>query len=249
MVLSLSLYEADDQLHSTIYYKKRRDEPMRFRHIVLLACIAALLSFASCAVAQEAGHVNPKATVDPTPAVEYVPTPEDIVISADIPVSVDDVTPLPSAPGDFTADKIHLPDASINRISVQTAVRITLHTYEQVFSGEKALVGQVEPESAYITLKNYPTDGAKTHLYAFIKAKDEAVYSTSGDYYYFPATLDETELSFTLNHPSDFFSSNDVIIAEAKTVSSSSGSSGCNAGFAGLLLLAAAPLACLRGRK
>ena len=229
---------------------------MRFRHIVLLACIAALLSFASCAVAQvadEGGHVNPKAYVNPTPAVTYEPTPADIVISADTPVSVEDVTPLPSAPGDFTADKIHLPDASINRISVQTAVRITLHIEELVFSGEKALVGQVEPVSADVTLKNYPTDGAKTHLYAFIKAKDEAEYNTSGDYYYFPATLDGTELSFTLENPGDFFSSNDssndVIIAEAKTVSSSSGSSGCNAGFAGLLLLAAAPLVCLRGRK
>jgi len=228
---------------------------MRLRHIVFLACIAALLSFASCAVADDAGHVNPKATVDPTPAVTYEPTPADIVISAGIPVSVDAVTPLPSAPGDFTADKIHLPDASINRISVQTAVRITLHTEELVFSGEKALVGQVEPVSADVTLKNYPTDGAKTHLYAFIKAKDEAEYSTSGDYYYFPATLDENkaELSFTLDNPGDFFSSNDssndVIIAEAKTVSSSGGSSGCNAGFAGLLLLAAAPLVCLRGRK
>jgi len=227
---------------------------MRIRNFVLLACVAALLSVTSCALAQDAGHgghVNPGAYVNPTPAVTYTPTPADIVISADIPVSVEDVTPLSSAPSDFTADKIHLPNATINRISVQAAVRITLNVNQPELVGVTGSenLAQVEPESADVTLKNYPTNGAKTNLYAFIKAKDEAEYYTSGDYHYFPATLNGTDLSFTLNHPGDFFSSNDVIIAEAKTVSSSGGSGGCNAGFAGLLLLAAVPLVYLRGRK
>lgn len=244
---------------------------MRLRHIVFLACVAALLSFSSCAVAEDAGHgghTNPHAYVNRTPAVTYNPTSADILIS-DISVSVDTVVPLDSAPDDFTAANILLPSDTINRISVQTALRITLNIGDEPdLNGVTVSDDSTqEPDSADITLKGYPTDGAKTNLYAFIKPKnvtDEVVgqVDASDDitldpemYYYFPATLSGTNLSFTLHNPDAFFpasgvlASNDVIIAEAKTVPSGGGSSGCNAGFAGLLLLAAVPLVYLRGRK
>jgi len=242
---------------------------MRLRHIVFLACIAALLSLASCAVADDAGHgghVNPNAYVNRTPAVTYEPTPQDIVVTLPdgTPIVVQDVESFSPAPDDFAAENILLPSATINRISVQTALTVTIT--EPGLADVAPVVGNgAEPVSADITLKNYPTDGAKTNLYAFIRPQNEMPETVgqaedeSGDitldpekYYYFPATLDGTELSFTLDNPDAFFQSgvsNDVIIAEAKTVPSSSGSSGCNAGFAGLLLLAAVPLICLRGRK
>lgn len=225
------------------------------KKFALLLCIAVLLSFAGFAFAQDepgghGGHVNPHARVYLEAAIDYNPSSSDVLISPDY-VPLVGVVPVGDAPADFTADIINLPNDTINRVYVQTTLKIIIgeDNDENNISEDEI----IPPARVDVTLKNYPTTGAKSNLYAFIKAKSTTQKYKTNEYHAFAATLTSpdlalSDLTFSIDTPADFFTSNDVIIAEART-SSGGGSSGCNAGFAGLLLLAAVPLIYFRKKK
>ncbi|MCE5202450.1 MAG: SYNERG-CTERM sorting domain-containing protein [Synergistaceae bacterium] len=216
------------------------------KKFALLLCIAVLLSFAGFAFAQDepgghGGHVDPHARVYLEAAIDYNPSSSDVVVPSGQATLVG-VAPVGNASDDFTADIINLPGDTINRVYVQTTLSINIENY-----------GTTSADHVDITLKNYPTYGAKSHLYAFIKAKSGTQKYRPNEYHAFEANLTSpdlvsSDLTFTVDAPADFFTSNDVIIAETRT-SSGGGDSGCNAGFAGLLLFAAVPLIYFRKKK
>lgn len=196
------------------------------KKFLVFITVLALIAFAGCAFATSGGHINQAADVNTDPVVDYEPTSADVTATGATVTLVDYNLDTPDG---FDAADIYLPTETANKVAVMTNVRInvTVHT----------------PESPVtISFENY-TDKNTTDLYAFIKAKSTATTYEANKYHAFKCTVTDKVLSFTIDKPEDFFTANTVVLATVKTVSTDSGSSGgCNAGYAGLLLLAAVPL-------
>jgi len=202
-----------------------------------LFCMLAflLLVLTGAAFAVVAGHVNPDADIDTSQEFTYNITSADVKTE---PASLDVTVESNSVPVTVTdPDNLMLPEETTNKVIIWTDIKVTLGSYT--------------PGTPIIFhLANYKGT-QNSNLYAMLKAKTTTTIGsmnyTEGMYYLHNATVSGDVLSFTVDNPEVFFSSNDVVIATAKTVSSGGGGGGgCNAGFAGLLLLAALPLIYLK---
>ena len=198
------------------------------KKFLALFCAAAVLAFAGMAFA-EAGHGGHVVPVTPDTG-SYKPldvTSNDVTIPG---VSVDKVEPIRKA--DIAAKvpagtKFEIPAGKIP--VVQTAVNLSID-----------LKGAT-PSSIDITIDLKDTvlpDDVK----AYIK-NHKAGSTLFGTFVSFATKKAGRKLSFTVTSPDEYFSAADVLFATEKDAPSSGGSSsGCNAGFAGLLILAATPL-------
>ena len=195
------------------------------KKFLVFISVLALISLAACAFATSGGHVNPNANVNTTPAVDYEPAPEDVTATG---ATVTLVEYNADTPDGFDAADIYLPTETANKVAVMTNVKISV-------------TGYTAGSPVTISFANY-TDSRTTDLYAFIKAKQTISGYTADKFYDFACTVSNNVLSFTVDKPEAFFSDNVVVLATAKTESSGGSSGGCNAGYAGLLLLAAVPL-------
>jgi Synergist-CTERM protein sorting domain-containing protein len=196
------------------------------KKLLVFITVLALISFAGCALAASGGHTNTDAEVDTKPAADYTPTSADVkavggTIELKESASAD-------TPATFKATDILLPTTTANKVAVMKNITVEVTAY-------------TAGKDVTISFENY-TDKNTTDLYAFIKAKSTATTYEANKYHAFKCTVTDKVLSFTIDKPEDFFTENTVVLATVKTVSTDSGSSGgCNAGYAGLLLLAAVP--------
>ena len=192
------------------------------KKFLVFITVLALIAFAGCAFATSGGHINPAADVNTDPVVDYEPTSADVTATGATVTLVDYNLDTPDG---FDAADIYLPTETANKVAVMTNVRINV---------------TIDTPGSPVTISfaNY-NDTRTTDLYAFIKANLTASGYTADKFYDFECTVSNHVLSFTVDKPEVFFSENTVVLATAKTVSSSGG--GCNAGYAGLLLLAAVP--------
>ncbi len=195
------------------------------KKFLVFISVLALISLAACAFATSGGHVNPDANVNTTPAVDYEPTADDVTATG---ATVTLVEYNADTPDGFDAADIYLPTETANKVAVMTNVKISV-------------TGYTAGSPVTISFANY-TDSRTTDLYAFIKAKQTISGYTADKFYDFACTVSNNVLSFTVDKPEAFFSDNVVVLATAKTESSGGGGGGCNAGYTGLLLLAAVPL-------
>ncbi|NCC62705.1 MAG: SYNERG-CTERM sorting domain-containing protein [Verrucomicrobiae bacterium] len=192
------------------------------KKFLVFITVLALIAFAGCAFATSGGHINPAADVNTDPVVDYEPTSADVTATGATVTLVDYNLDTPDG---FDAADIYLPTETANKVAVMTNVRINVTDH-------------TPGSPVTISFANY-NDTRTTDLYAFIKANLTASGYTADKFYDFECTVSNHVLSFTVDKPEVFFSENTVVLATAKTVSSSGG--GCNAGYAGLLLLAAVP--------
>ncbi len=196
------------------------------KKFLVFITVLALIAFAGCAFATSGGHgghINPAADVNTDPAVDYEPTSADVTATGATVTLVDYNLDTPDG---FDAADIYLPTETANKVAVMTNVKINV-------------TGYTPGSPVTISFANY-NDTRTTDLYAFIKANLTASGYTAGKFYDFECTVSNHVISFTVDNPEVFFSENTVVLATAKTVSSSGGG-GCNTGYAGLLLLAAVP--------
>ena len=198
------------------------------KKFLVFITVLALIAFSGCAFAASGGHVNQDANVVTDPVVVYEPDPADVTVD-DPAVTVTLEEANIDTPSGFVAADIYLPTETANKVSVMTNVKISV-------------TGDTASTPLTISFANY-TGTATTGLYAFIKAKTTSGDYTSGEFYGFACTVSSAKvLSFKVDKPEIFFSENEVVIAKVETIPSGGGSSGgCNAGYAGLLLLAAVP--------
>lgn len=196
------------------------------KKFLVFITVLALIAFSGCAFAASGGHVNPDANVVTDPVVDYEPAAEDVTATG---ATITLVESNADTPEGFDAADIYLPTDTANKVSVMTNLKIDVSGY-------------TTGSPVTISFANY-TGTTTTGLYAFIKAKTTSGDYTSGEFYGFACTVSSAKvLSFTVDKPEIFFSENEVVIAKVETIPSGSGSSGgCNAGYAGLLLLAAVP--------
>lgn len=196
------------------------------KKLLVFITVLALISFAGCAFAASGGHTNTDAEVNTKPAADYTPTSADVKAVGG---TIELKESASATPATFKAADILLPTTTANKVAVMKniTVEVTVDT---------------AGKDVTISFENY-TDTNTTDLYAFIKAKSTAKTYEANKYHAFKCTVTDKVLSFTVKNPEDFFTENTVVLATVKTVSTDSGSSGgCNAGYAGLLLLAAVPL-------
>ena len=196
------------------------------KKFLVFITVLALIAFSGCAFAASGGHVNPNANVVTDPVVDYEPAAEDVTATG---ATITLVESNADTPEGFDAADIYLPTDTANKVSVMTNLKIDVSGY-------------TTGSPVTISFANY-TGTTTTGLYAFIKAKTTSGDYTSGGFYGFACTVSSAKvLSFTVDKPEIFFSENEVVIAKVETIPSGGGSSGgCNAGYAGLLLLAAVP--------
>ena len=196
------------------------------KKFLVFITVLALIAFSGCAFAASGGHVNPDANVVTDPVVDYEPAAEDVTATG---ATITLVESNADTPEGFDAADIYLPTDTANKVSVMTNLKIDVSGY-------------TTGSPVTISFANY-TGTTTTGLYAFIKAKTTSGDYTSGEFYGFACTVSSAKvLSFTVDKPEIFFSENEVVIAKVETIPSGGGSSGgCNAGYAGLLLLAAVP--------
>ena len=196
------------------------------KKFLVFITVLALIAFSGCAFAASGGHVNPNANVVTDPVVDYEPAAEDVTATG---ATITLVESNADTPEGFDAADIYLPTDTANKVSVMTNLKIDISGY-------------TTGSPVTISFANY-TGTTTTGLYAFIKAKTTSGDYTSGGFYGFACTVSSAKvLSFTVDKPEIFFSKNEVVIAKVETIPSGGGSSGgCNAGYAGLLLLAAVP--------
>ena len=196
------------------------------KKFLVFITVLALIAFSGCAFAASGGHVNPNANVVTDPVVDYEPAAEDVTATG---ATITLVESNADTPEGFDAADIYLPTDTANKVSVMTNLKIDIRGY-------------TTGSPVTISFANY-TGTTTTGLYAFIKAKTTSGDYTSGGFYGFACTVSSAKvLSFTVDKPEIFFSKNEVVIAKVETIPSGGGSSGgCNAGYAGLLLLAAVP--------
>ena len=195
------------------------------KKFLVFISVLALISLAACAFATSGGHINPDANVNTDPVVDYEPTADDVTATG---ATVTLVEYNADTPDGFDAADIYLPTETANKVAVMTNVKISV-------------TGYTAGSPVTISFANY-TDSRTTDLYAFIKAKQTISGYTADKFYDFACTVSNNVLSFTVDKPEAFFSDNVVVLATAKTESSGGGGGGCNAGYTGLLLLAAVPL-------
>ena len=196
------------------------------KKFLVFITVLALIAFSGCAFAASGGHVKPDANVVTDPVVDYEPAAEDVTATG---ATITLVESNADTPEGFDAADIYLPTDTANKVSVMTNLKIDISGY-------------TTGSPVTISFANY-TGTTTTGLYAFIKAKTTSGDYTSGGFYGFACTVSSAKvLSFTVDKPEIFFSKNEVVIAKVETIPSGGGSSGgCNAGYAGLLLLAAVP--------
>lgn len=196
------------------------------KKFLVFITVLALIAFSGCAFAASGGHVKPDANVVTDPVVDYEPAAEDVTATG---ATITLVESNADTPEGFDAADIYLPTDTANKVSVMTNLKIDISGY-------------TTGSPVTISFANY-TGTTTTGLYAFIKAKTTSGDYTSGGFYGFACTVSSAKvLSFTVDKPEIFFSENEVVIAKVETIPSGGGSSGgCNAGYAGLLLLAAVP--------
>lgn len=196
------------------------------KKFLVFITVLALIAFSGYAFAASGGHVNPDANVVTDPVVDYEPAAEDVTATG---ATITLVESNADTPEGFDAADIYLPTDTANKVSVMTNLKIDVSGY-------------TTGSPVTISFANY-TGTTTTGLYAFIKAKTTSGDYTSGEFYGFACTVSSAKvLSFTVDKPEIFFSENEVVIAKVETIPSGGGSSGgCNAGYAGLLLLAAVP--------
>ena len=196
------------------------------KKFLVFITVLALIAFSGCAFAASGGHVKPDANVVTDPVVDYEPAAEDVTATG---ATITLVESNADTPEGFDAADIYLPTDTANKVSVMTNLKIYISDY-------------TTGSPVTISFANY-TGTTTTGLYAFIKAKTTSGDYTSGGFYGFACTVSSAKvLSFTVDKPEIFFSKDVVVIAKVETIPSGGGSSGgCNAGYAGLLLLAAVP--------
>ena len=197
------------------------------KKFLVFITVLALIAFSGYAFAASGGHVDPNANVVTDPVVVYEPDPADVTVD-DPAVTVTLEEANIDTPSGFVAADIYLPTETANKVSVMTNVKISV-------------TGYTASTPLTISFANY-TGTTTTGLYAFIKAKTTSGDYTSGGFYGFACTVSSAKvLSFTVDKPKVFFTENVVVIAKVETVPTGGSSGGCNAGYAGLLLLAAVP--------
>ena len=195
------------------------------KKFLVFITVLALIAFSGCAFAASGGHVNPDANVVTDPVVDYEPAAEDVTATG---ATITLVESNADTPEGFDAADIYLPTDTANKVSVMTNLKIDVSGY-------------TTGSPVTISFANY-TGTTTTGLYAFIKAKTTSGDYTSGEFYGFACTVSSAKvLSFKVDKPEIFFSENEVVIAKVETVPTGGSSGGCNAGYAGLLLLAAVP--------
>lgn len=195
------------------------------KKFLVFITVLALIAFAGYAFAASGGHINPAADVNTDPVVDYEPTSADVTATGATVTLVDYNLDTPDG---FDAADIYLPTDTANKVSVMTNLKIDVS-------------GHTTGSPVTISFANY-TGTTTTGLYAFIKAKTTSGDYTSGGFYGFACTVSSAKvLSFTVDKPEVFFTKNEVVIAKVETVPTGGSSGGCNAGYAGLLLLAAVP--------
>ena len=194
------------------------------KKFLVFITVLALIAFAGCAFATSGGHINQAADVNTDPVVDYEPTSADVTATGATVTLVDYNLDTPDG---FDAADIYLPTETANKVAVMTNVRINV-------------TGHTPGSPVTISFANY-NDTRTTDLYAFIKANLTASGYTADKFYDFECTVSNHVLSFTVDKPEVFFTENEVVIAKVETVPTGGSSGGCNAGYAGLLLLAAVP--------
>lgn len=207
--------------------KKYKGDALTMKKFIALFCAAAVLAFAGMAFA--AGHVTPV-----TPDVNFKPVKvsKDEVEVKTAGVTVEEIAPISVDKANFilgSKPTFYL-EKSTNTPVIQAAFTLALS-----FDHTKA------PTSIDVSVPMGDYTGAITAVKAFILASPDKQYNP------FPATIttsgDKKIAAFNVTSPEKYFSSADIFLATEKEAPVSGGSSGgCNAGFAGLLLLAAAPL-------
>jgi len=195
------------------------------KKFLVFITVLALIAFSGCAFAASGGHVNPDANVVTDPVVDYEPAAEDVTATG---ATITLVESNADTPEGFDAANIYLPTDTANKVSVMTNVIVSVSGY-------------TAGSPVTISFANY-TDTRTTDLYAFIKAKTTSGDYTAGEFYGFACTVSSDKvLSFTVDKPEVFFTENEVVIAKVETVPTGGSGGGCNAGYAGLLLLATVP--------
>lgn len=195
------------------------------KKFLVFITVLALIAFSGCAFAASGGHVNPNANVVTDPVVDYEPAAEDVTATG---ATITLVESNADTPEGFDAADIYLPTETANKVSVMTNLKVNVSYY-------------TAGSPVTISFANY-TDTRTTDLYAFIKAKTTSGDYTAGEFYGFACTVSSAKvLSFTVDKPEVFFTVKEVVIAKVETVPTGGSSGGCNAGYAGLLLLAAVP--------
>ena len=195
------------------------------KKFLVFITVLALIAFSGCAFAASGGHVNPDANVVTDPVVDYEPAAEDVTATG---ATITLVESNADTPEGFDAANIYLPTDTANKVSVMTNVIVSVSGY-------------TAGSPVTISFANY-TDTRTTGLYAFIKAKTTSGDYTAGEFYGFACTVSSDKvLSFTVDKPEVFFTENEVVIAKVETVPTGGSGGGCNAGYAGLLLLATVP--------
>ena len=210
------------------------------KKFLVFVCLVALFSFSGLAFIEAADYYNPDAVVETVPAADYYPSIDyfnlddhatnDVTMFDTHILSISANAPTPY---DFNADNIYLPKETADKVVVMTNIKMNF---------------TLEPSSAInrkIYFRNY-TDTRTSNLYAFIKAKPGSYYYEPDMYYAFKCEVTGEEFFINIDYPEEFFSENTIVIATVETTGSGSG--GCNAGYAGLLLLAAVPFL-LRKKK
>ena len=201
------------------------------KKFLALFCAAAVLAFAGMAFA-EAGHGGHVVPVTPEVNFETVVISSGDVKITTLGVDFENIAPITAETAKTTLgnnSKFTL-EKSTNTPVIQAAFTLGLsfdHT--------------AAPASIGVTVPMVGYTGATTGVKAFILASPDKVYNP------FPATIttsgDKKIAAFTVTSPEKYFSEASIFLATEKEAPVSGGSSsGCNAGFAGLLLLAAAPL-------
>ena len=195
------------------------------KKFLVFITVLALIAFSGCAFAASGGHVNPDANVVTDPVVDYEPAAEDVTATG---ATITLVESNADTPEGFDAANIYLPTDTANKVSVMTNVIVSVSGY-------------TAGSPVTISFANY-TDTRTTGLYAFIKAKTTSGDYTAGEFYGFACTVSSDKvLSFTVDKPEVFFTENEVVIAKVETVPTGGSGGGCNASYAGLLLLATVP--------
>lgn len=195
------------------------------KKFIALFCAAAVLAFAGMAFAADGGHGG-----------HVTPVTPDTNSFKTVTVSSGDV---------------QIPGATVNEAKGTTKAELTalLSGTPKFATGGKIPViqtavtldvdfGGTYPASVDLGIKVGGYEGTTTGLKVFVKNKSTDVFDS-----FAITSFVSGDLKFNMTSPDQYFTANTILLGTVKDAPSSGGSSsGCNAGFAGLLLLAAAPL-------
>ena len=196
------------------------------KKILTVFMVIFVLAFVGAAFAADGGHAGHVAPVTPDTG-SYVPmniTSNDVDI---IGASVDQVQSITNI-------------ASI--VPAGTKFQITQGKTPVIHTAIALSLDLAVPAPASIEITIASTDKIPAGAKAYIKNHKDGS-ALNGVFVPFEIASEDNKINFNVTSPDEYFSEANILFATEKDTPSSGGSSsGCNAGFAGLLLLAAVPL-------